>query len=250
MKVCGGEESFVVLGGNISDEYEQYNDKQTKRNKAFFKNINKVPIHSQVFFTLMRLCGGPRNKFYCSVTPPKYSKEVATEFQQTMIRLLEDKLDFKIPQQALHERLGVGIPDYVSNINQLYNASKGLVLMSPSLSGEGPARVSLVTCFSSSKDSSLDESWTAHFAAQSQAEWMFHSTFGSYQNMSSHHFTIALALRCRTMTTTQKNRITTMVCNQCNETFTNPIEVSHHHVSCTSSRFTVTNRHTQVKHIF
>ena len=181
MKVCGGEESFVVLGGNISSEYKQYNEKQTNRNKAFFKNISKVPIHSQVFFTLMRLCGGPRIKYYCSVTPPEHSKTVATEFQHEMIRLLEEKLDFKIPQEALHERLGVGIPDYISNIGHLYTASKNLLLMSSRLCGEGPARVSLVTCFSSSSESSLDEIWTAHFAAQSQAEWMFHSSVGSHQ---------------------------------------------------------------------
>jgi hypothetical protein len=94
----GEDESFVVLGGNISDNYESYNFKQRQKFNDFFNLLESVPLHPQVAFTIARLCGAPKLQYYCTVTPPEHARDVVAEFHQRMIKYVESPnvLDFSL----------------------------------------------------------------------------------------------------------------------------------------------------------
>jgi hypothetical protein len=238
MQICDDSQMFIVLGGNVTSSYQEFNEKQLVKHERFFECMRKVPIHSQVAFTIARLCAAPRCKYYASVTPPEHSIDTLTVFQRNLVELVERVLEFKIPEPALHQRFGIGLPDYVSNAEALYKASYDHAILRTEL-----RQVSLVT----NLHPDSDDEWTAHLLAQSSAEWMYYVPRGQFNHLTSSEFNIAMAIRCRAISDAQRNRIQHMSCN-CGFRCKEPEDVLQHSIECTNNDYTLTHRHSAVKH--
>jgi hypothetical protein len=239
--VCDEQAMFKVLGGNITGSdaaYREYNAEQSARHASFFNMLRKVPLHSQIAFTIARLCGSPRCKFYASVTPPDRSREILANFQQSMVSYVQDLLCFDIPVPALHDRFGAGLPNYVDNAVALYDSSSGYALH-----GRALIDVALVTSVSIE----FGAEWTAHFRSQSEAAWMFYVPIGAANHMSSQQFNTAMAIRCHSCPRALGNRIGHLTCS-CGLTSVNQNDIVQHALSCEYTRFTPTQRHTMVKY--
>ena len=111
-------ETFVVLGANMTSSYDNaggYNETQRKRHWRFIRLMRQLHgIDPQLAFTLTRLSGYPRLNFYASVTPPDFSGRVLLDYQDSLIDYLQEKLNFIVPAEAVHNRFGLGVPDYYS----------------------------------------------------------------------------------------------------------------------------------------
>jgi hypothetical protein len=158
---------------------------------------------------------------------------VLQKFQSDLVAFMQDTLDFTIPKEVMHERFGVGLPDYVNNAEWLFNTS-----VNNALHGNERVKVSLVNCMLSG----LDSIWTAHLPAQSVAEWLFYAPEGTPHHLSSADFSLAFALRCRSITKTQQNRIGSLVCS-CGVTTKTIQDVAMHAIECSKTGFGATARH-------
>jgi hypothetical protein len=89
---------------------------------------------------------------------------------------------------------------------------------------------------------------TAHLKAQHSAEWLFYQPRSANEHLRPREFRIAMALRCRTLPTEIRNRITTYRCN-CGTTTPTTEETIEHLYRCRhASLYTFTHRHTDVKY--
>jgi len=241
-EVCGDDKSFIVLGGNITSNYQAYNARQSDRNQRFFNCIKSVHLHTQIAFTIARLCGLPRCKFYASVTPPEHSMAVLTKFQNDLIKYMEYLFGFTIPEIPLHQQFGMGLPDYVSKAEALFLASKNAALFNTR-----PTQVSLVTGLGTDPEADFGPVWTEHLLAQHQADWMFYWPRGAQQHLTSAEFCLALSIRCRAITDFQRASIKHLSCN-CRTGSRQLEDVIQHAIVCPRNHYTPALRHEKVKH--
>ena len=82
--IVGPDSEFVVVGGNITSAYESYNKKQLERHTRFFEILDEAQLHPHLAFTLARISGFAKLRFYASVTPPEFSEGVITEYNKVM----------------------------------------------------------------------------------------------------------------------------------------------------------------------
>lgn len=237
--------SFVVLGGNITNSYAEYNANQSARNARFFDCVKNVPMHPQIAFTIARLCGGPRMKFYASVTPPQHSRDTVATFQHQLIDYIQSPqvLNFVVPGDVLHERFGTGIPDYINGAERLYVAS----MNNATHTGVLMPQVELVY-----NNAAVAAASTARLESQQNAQWMCYVPSTSDCHMAVLEFQIAMAIRCGTLPTHILHRMTSTSCN-CNNRFTWSSSDGHaalidHVLRCPSAaEYHAANRHTSLK---
>jgi len=202
--------------------------------------LDRLPeLHPHMKFTLARLCGFPKVQYYASVTPPECSADVLKQFQERTIQFLEQHLDFEIPDQAKHDRFGLGIPDYVRHAKQLYDDS-----FSFAVHNRQTQQVSLV----SSIPATVGPGWTAHLAAQASADWLMYQPRGHDTRMAPQEFQLALAIRCGTVTKYVKQELAVhgLACN-CRYKHDTTLDLINHVLVCDQMGFNATQRHTLVK---
>jgi hypothetical protein len=239
VEVCNDSQSFVVLGGNITSEYGEYNARQRARTDAFLLRLRQVPLHPQVAFTLARLCGGPRLKFYASVTPPEKSSDLLRHLQAELVAFVKEALGFaEIPDASLHSRWGLGLPNYARAAPGIYDAMRRHVLQGHSL-----VEVALAT---TEPPRETEATLAAHLRHQQAAEWCFYvppSPNGTY--LTATEFRVAMALRCRATLQAHSDNVTLRSC-KCGSTFQMLPDMLEHVLSCPQCDFSSTTRHNDV----
>ena len=234
VKVCGPDDTFIVLGANITDFYDEYNAQQIKRHCGFFDILDQVQLHPQLAFTMARLSGFCKVRFYASITPPQHAEPVVKAYQKRMIKFLEGIMKVDIAgSEACHHRLGYGIPDYTTHHAALYHDSRNSCIL-----GVRPLEVPLVTKISPSGD------LAAHLSAQEHAPWLMYQPRGWDTRLSEEEFRIAMAIRCGALP--RGIDFKKISCN-CSVGIQSPLDAIAHALNCQHSGFTPAQRHSLVK---
>ena len=237
IKIVPQQEPFVVLGANISRNYEQYNSKQQHNLCGFFDVLEKVGLHPQLAFTLAHFCGFTKARYYAAATPPEHSEAVLTAFNNKCCSFLEKLFDFDVLGQPFaHHKHGLGIPDYLGRRNILYTEMRNAAILSV------PSQpVELVNVV-------LDEDETAlrHRSAQENASWLQYQPNGYDTRMQPIEFRISMAIRCRTLPRFIMDRkLQRCPCN--NAAIATPGELIDHALNCRGIGFSPSHRHSLIK---
>jgi hypothetical protein len=223
------DESFLVLGGNVSEDYGAYNEYMMNRTSAFFDALKELEVHPQLKFTILRLCGAPRLRYHCSVHEPRHSQQVAEHFQHRIVEAITDIVGSRPTDQLLHDTLGAGMPNYVAKSTELYRASLAMYKMNT----VRPTEVGLVT-------TELD---SAPFRAQHKADYLFYK--GGSAQLTPAQFVLALGIRLRCLPLHLKG--TPRSCG-CGTTCTTETECIEHAIHCEKfSQFSKTTRHNMIR---
>jgi len=178
-------QSFEMLGGNISANHDEYCHDQLQRIESFFDLFNKCDLHTQLKWTILRLCGFPRLIFFASVTPTDISASVLQTFATRVRHLAEDIINAPIADEYLHDVNAAGFPDYVSHAAEIFDNARTASLSRATKVTE----VKLVT--NSLTSASLMSQYSAHY--------LFYSRDTAASHMPDHVFQMALAIRMRTL---------------------------------------------------
>ena len=120
-------DQFVLLGADLA-ETQSYIDDKIKSQVAYFDLLQSLPLHPQLAFTLLKVCGLPRCKYACSVMRPSLTKRLAETFDSKVKAFVSSMIDpsgaSTILDAIMHDRLGAGIPAYARNVEIIYNAAK------------------------------------------------------------------------------------------------------------------------------
>lgn len=184
MPTAAHDSGFEMLGGNITSNYGEYNLEQAGRIHAFFRAFDRCELHPQLQWTILRLCGFPKLRFYASITPPEFSTEVLLMFQDLVAKKAEQIIDAPIHPSLLHDTHGAGFPDYVSNAEKLYANAKAA-----SIAGAKVPEVGLVT----------NAPFPASLRAQYNGHYLFYSRNTAASHIPDHIFRMALAIRMNTL---------------------------------------------------
>jgi len=177
---------FKVLGINITDNYQEFNETIRKRIDKFFNNFDELNVRTEIKHCLLALCGKPRLLYYCETTPPKHSKEIAEYFDGRMktsfAKLLHCKTEY-ISDDAIHDYMGANIPNHRDNVEKLYenalhNAQSQFADRSP------PVMLTVNSPNFTSPEESYDKYWV-HYMSQSLVHQLPES-----------QYILALAFKC------------------------------------------------------
>jgi hypothetical protein len=240
--IASNDEQFKMLGINITDNYEEYNNTLKKRIACFFEILQHLDVHAEIKHLILHLCGKPKLLYYCETTPPEFTEEVTKMFDDLATKAFADligvKDSTKLSSEILHDRFGGNIPDYYSNRNELYGNSRAYALsnggrMNNSIGGL------LTTCNVEnfkSPECSHDRQWT-HYV---------HST--TTEQLTNHEYRTALAVRCGLAPDYVVEAMGETVRCSCSTMITVRTELARHLCSCDKMcSLTFANRHTFVK---
>jgi hypothetical protein len=118
------DESFELLGGNISSNFEAMNREQTRRNAMFLDVLRSCDIHPQLQWTILRLCGFPTLRYYASITPPEVAMPVLMQFRDGVHDFVQQLVGAPVDSALLHDVHGGGFPDYVTHAEELYENAR------------------------------------------------------------------------------------------------------------------------------
>ena len=186
---ASNEEPFKLLGVNVTNSFEEFNNNIIKRADRFFDSLDMIDVHPEIKHLILHFCGRPRLLYYCETTPPQFAKDVVQHFQHKMkssfskIIGVED-LD-TIRDEMLHSAFGANLPDYFSHHEQIYNNTATYV---ETRSGYGAVRVELINTSKedfTSLECSHDRQWTRYIAPTNVAQ------------LTPIQYRTALAIRCK-----------------------------------------------------
>jgi hypothetical protein len=114
-----------MLGVNITNNFETYNNSIVQRIDAFFDSLDAIRLHPELKHQLLMFCGKPRMLYYCSTTPPQFGTTVVQHFQHRM------KLSFSkiigvsdlnsIRDKMVYNYNGGNLSDYLTHYSTIYN---------------------------------------------------------------------------------------------------------------------------------
>ena len=177
---------FKMLGAILNEEYRDFIESKMQATEAFMRKLLRLPLHPQLIWTFLRLCGSPRQIYLASTTPPQHSKSILAHFDDAMKHAAEIVIGASIKDEYLHDTLGAGFPWYLRAANDLFESSKFMALHD---SHKG-AEVKLVY-------ESLSQ--TADLRSQEDAPYLFYSAAKKYTGMQDIHFKLAMCIRLRTL---------------------------------------------------
>ena len=230
-------EEFIVLGGNISENNNEYLKMQRNKLCGFYDVLRKIDLHPQLAFTLARICGFEKARYFANVTKPEHSQNVLAEFDQEAITYLEDLFNIDIADQDFcHRAGGLGIYDYHSNAQTLYQESFNASVLKlkqqdvPLVNAKPPA----------------DKKAAAHLAAQHTAWWLRYQPRGRSVRLTPSTFKIGMCIRCGTLPRDLLSSVPrTCVCG---EVLMTPLDLINHAQNCQHSGFTPATRHNIMKY--
>jgi hypothetical protein len=225
---------FVMLGGNISNAYEAFNNQQADKINKFFGALEMCDVHAQIKWTILRLCGYPKVEYYARVTPPEDALPVLQHFDTLVRKSVDSMLDASISDEVLHHRYGAGFPDYISNCGDLFQTMQHAALTN----APRCEKVELVTHETSSPSTALLEH-------QHEAPYLFYSRNTAASEMTDAQFRLALCIRFRVLPRELRTQV--FQCN-CGQTETRDKEIIEHVMRCDrSTPVTHTVRHNKVR---
>ena len=195
-------------------------------------------MHPHLKVILLRLCGNPKLLYYASTTPSEHSTELCTHFQGRLTQTLQDTVNCTIPDRALHEALGAGIPNYAENTQLLYASSESLI---------SDARdyrrlpVDLVA-YSHLQGAPL----TDRLRSQYSSGWLYFMHHGDLCHLSPTEFCIAFAARCDTLPHDIERLLPFLKC-PCGVDLATTSSKLRHILGCERLSFTPTHRHDLLK---
>lgn len=179
---------FVVLGANICPTVsarQEYVQQLGAKQEKYFNTLRSLPLHPQVTFTILKICGFPRIFYHCAVTPPEDMKPLTETFDHNVKRLIELIIDPSghtvLPPTIIHSVDGAAAPCYTMHRQLIWNMTKHFALTDdPSV-----PRVSLIT-----------EPITTTAGAQMDHQWML---FDATHTLTPAQFATALAIHLHAM---------------------------------------------------
>jgi hypothetical protein len=223
-KTCS--EPCVVLGAMINQHGSKYFTKMRKKIDDFFDMFSNISIHPQLLWSILRMCGGLKLKYYCSVNVPIMMETPAKYFDQKVVEAVKKIVGCEVAPIMLHDKLGGGIPKYADLYESLYRESHIQARQGQSV------RVELLS----------NKLNTPNLRAQHLAQWLFFDP--SYPGSLNHHeFRLALQIRLRCVPEVESVH----ACN-CGMTWTSMEQQIEHGLVCQQySNFTHTHRHNMVR---
>ena len=190
------EEPFVVLGANIatsSSAIMKHEEKLSAKQERYFELLRNTPLHPQVAFTLLRICGSPRILYHCAVTPPAQLTNMVRLFDKTLKQHCEWLLDTtgqtKLTRMDVYSRKGLGMSEYGTHHQEIFERYRSMAL-----NGEKDApRVSLYI----NDDNTLD----GVTSAQLDAQFLF---FNMRDSLTPAEFRLSLMVRLNKLTIDEK----------------------------------------------
>jgi len=237
IRIASVDEMFVVVGANISENYEMYNERQIGKVAKFFNVLREVALHEQLSFTLARISGFMRPRFFASCNPPDKVASAVAEIQKITTDYLSELLLIPVAGEPYaHTALGLGIPDYVTCQQILYQENFNTVL------GVQMQETQLVN-LTPSDDS---EERTAWLSAQTTAPWLFYQPRGMDTRLTSPEFRFAMAIRCGTIPLDiLHSSVPSCTCS--NVKFNSTLAIVKHAMNCDCNGFSPATRHNFVK---
>ena len=177
--------SFVILGSNIAQSEAAAHEFETKliaKQNAYFDILQALPLHPQITFTLLRICGAPRIQYHCSVTEPDNIVQATNSFNGRVRKMAEWLLDAtgetSVSYDMLHSRQGLGMPDYTRYRMDLFNASQRMSLTDD----PSTPHVSLT------HDTTIDST----VRSQIDSQWLF---YDAKHSLTPANFSMAISIR-------------------------------------------------------
>jgi hypothetical protein len=124
---------FVVLGADIDNESPVFINEQLEKQETYFNLLHQSKVHPQVKMALLRICGAPRIKYLCETCPPEVVEPLVNMFDGALRCITFDILGFKHNdvtddlRKLVHNKFGLGIPEYKPNYATLYHAAADMV---------------------------------------------------------------------------------------------------------------------------
>ena len=179
---------FIVLGANINPTptaQHDYCQSLIEKQKKYFDLLARLPLHPQLQFTLLRICGAPRILYYCAVTEPEVMKPVANDFDYRARKALESILDptgrTHVNPMIAHSSHGAGLPAYAMHCHDIWNLTKRMAL------ADDP-NIPEINLYCNTGDEIVADECTA----QLDAQWMF---FDTESPLTPAQFRMALCIR-------------------------------------------------------
>jgi hypothetical protein len=187
---------FRVLGGNVTDKYDDFVEKKIASDNVFFDMLLDFSgdLHPQVVFAMLRLCGAGRLVFLCCTAPPHVSSPICANFKTRVEQVVKsiagiaaDATLSDLSKRLINDRAGLGMPDYPTAHRNLHIASKSFALDANRIQ----KRRTIVPLVTSERVLPTLDVQLGTWAN----DWMFFS--GGVTLMSHHKFQLALAIRIR-----------------------------------------------------
>jgi hypothetical protein len=115
-----------MLGASITANCSELARLKEEKFAKFFDKLITCPIHPQLQWTILRLCGVPKLKYWVSVMPPQQSLPLATKFQAMLKDAAESVVDAQIPESVLYVAEGAGFVDFAGTAKDEYDRSTQL----------------------------------------------------------------------------------------------------------------------------
>ena len=235
---------FKMLGINITNNFEEYNEVIKERITTFFDVLDNLTIHPEIKHLILHLCGKPKLLYYCETTPPQYGREVVELFdkkaKESFATLIDIKDSNTITPEILYDKFGGNLPHYSKHHQELYSNCVANALTGGRMQNNihGLLISSDIEKFKS-PECSHDRLWT---------HWL-NSTSTKLHQLSAHEYTTALAIRCSLVPDLISEKMGESVRCGCSTMIKVRTELARHLCSCTEmSKLEYANRHTYVKH--
>jgi hypothetical protein len=185
LPLCTHEDVFKVLGVNIarSDLAERkFTEELKQRQCVYFNKLRGLPLHPQILYTMMRICGYPRINYFCCTVDPQFMGEVTMFFDSEVKKIVESIVDPTgntfVPHETIHSPQGADAPCYTRYRTLLYSATRHMALTDD----PDVPRLSLTTPVSDTTTS----------IAQVDNKWLM---FSPTSSLTPAQFSTALAIR-------------------------------------------------------
>lgn len=226
---------FIILGANVAQSesaIDIFEKKMMEKQQKYFSYLNEVPLHSQVEFTLLKICGAPRILYTCEVQHPDEIANLTLAFDKNIKQRLEWLIDpsgeVNLTTDQIHSVEGLGFPAYTQNRTTLFSTTQHMALTDDL----EPVRVPLTY----SNPNTVSE-------AQVDSQWLF---FEQRNHMTPAQFSTALSIRLNTLPT--RLNLQSRKCN-CGHLYSQQhMETIEHILRCDQATpCTHTVRHNQVR---
>jgi hypothetical protein len=185
--INNNNEEFKMLGINITDEFEDYNNSIIKRINAFFDSVDQVLVHPELKHLILNYCGRPRLLYYCQTTPPKFGTKVVEHFQHRMKSSFAKLVDVAnlnmIRDSMLYNTNGGNLPNYVKHYEEIYNKTISAI--------QTGSRSMMVKLIENSR-----EEFTSPECAHDRL-WTQYTASTTVEQLPVIHYQTALAIRCK-----------------------------------------------------
>jgi ribonuclease HI len=181
------DQPFKMLGAIINASCSaSFMEEKSQKLERFLQKLEAVPLHAQLKWTFLRLCGAPKFEYLASSMPPKSTEELLHWYDVRMKEQIEKILDADVQPQYIHDQHGANFPCYSAAAAQLYEESLRMALNG----SEKGADVQLVLNI-------LPQ--TAGILSQQDASFTLFSSLHPLAMLDEDEFITAMCIRLRTL---------------------------------------------------